>query len=56
MKRYILGVVSLLSVLNATAQLKPQYQLERAKAQEVKSEFVTTLNPDIPTSVTFAGE
>ena len=42
-----------LMTLCAAAQLKPEYMV---KPQEQKSDFVATINPDIPSSVTFCGE
>lgn len=42
-----------LMTLCAAAQLKPEYMV---KPQEPKSDFVATINPDIPSSVTFCGE
>ena len=54
MKRYTLLLAALIT-LNCHAQLKPEYQNTGSKATS-SAVFNVTANPDIPSSITFAGE
>ena len=55
MKKNITIMLALLAVATAHAQLKTEYQ-SRSSQGAASAVFNVTANPDIPTSVTFAGE
>ena len=54
MKQIIL-VLTVLAAITCQAQLKPEYQASASKGA-ASAVFNVTANPDIPSSITFAGE
>ena len=54
--KYILAATAMLAAMAVQAQLKPEFQLGATGSKTGNATMLTVANPDVPTSVTFAGK